>query len=389
MSDCCTNCFLNETARAFIRESGEFGDCDYCGSVDVEVIAAWRLKNLFRGVVSLYQPLEHGENFRNDADLQYWPGASLWTLINDDWKIFNDDLDLDFKVWDDLLDEIWLGACDPSEACLEALPSGDWVSNDQNFQTITPENTWNWFAHELKHGDLDAAVQAEEHEVILPDQWLPGVIEERDAVLVLPRGSAIFRGRLGFDEESSPRSGKVPLCSDKMGAPPAEKVITGGRANRAGTSVFYAALEAPTAVIESGRFPGATVSVRKAQLVRDLRLVDLTEIRQIDDPLGIDELADLLAHVRFLNRLNEELSRPVHPDESQVQYRPTQYLADLIRRLGFDGIAFKSSLNEGGTNFVFFDPSVADFTDEAHLVDIQTVKFTLSEPTSYQPEVIR
>ena len=58
----------------------------------------------------------------------------------------------------------------------------------------------------------------------------------------------------------------------------------------------------------------------------------------------------------FLVHLSDKLSQPVLPHKKELEYLPTQYLCELIKDRGFNGIAFKSSL-EKGYNYVIFDES--------------------------------
>lgn len=382
MSLCCPNCFRNETAKAFILENGEEGNCGYCQAEETTVIEASELKNLFLGVVNLYQPLEHGENFRYDSPTFDFGEESLAQLLNGDWQIFNDDLGLEWNTWEFLMDDIWLGGMRPKDASYEYPPSDEWVSMDRNYHLPTPEDEWDEFAYELKHGDIEN--YRDEPSTSLPDEWLPHTITSQEAERIISTETALYRGRRGYAELPAPNAGRVPFPLEQMGAPPAD-VATAGRANVTNEPVLYAAFDQTTATYESGRFPGSIVSVRKAFPTRELRIINLTHLRGITDPLGEEISLEVFRHIRFLNRLNEELSRPIHPDDSELEYKPTQYLANLIESLGYDGISYRSSLNSEGENLVIFDTNLLNFTEEAHLIDIESVSYGLSDPYEYCP----
>lgn len=49
-----------------------------------------------------------------------------------------------------------------------------------------------------------------------------------------------------------------------------------------------------------------------------------------------------------------EISKPVSEKEAELEYVPTQLLAEYIRKLGYKGIIFSSSVNPGGKNYVLF-----------------------------------
>lgn len=57
---------------------------------------------------------------------------------------------------------------------------------------------------------------------------------------------------------------------------------------------------------------------------------------------------------------------PVPPNESH-RYTITQLFADVIRQIGYDGIAFKSSVGNG-SNLTVFDINNCKYTDDDQAV---------------------
>jgi hypothetical protein len=53
-------------------------------------------------------------------------------------------------------------------------------------------------------------------------------------------------------------------------------------------------------------------------------------------------------------------SEPVSPDEPLSDYVPTQILAEASRGYGYDGIMYKSLLDERGMNVALFDVAAAE-----------------------------
>ena len=156
--------------------------------------------------------------------------------------------------------------------------------------------------------------------------------------------------------------------------------------------MFYAAFERDTAVVEAGRFPGTEVSVRRVTPVKRLRMVDLMQLRSVPDPIGVTNLESVLWKNGLLNRLNEELSRPIHPDDSAIEYLPTQYLAEAIRDTGFDGILYQSAMQQEGRNAVIFDPDDMRVSEDgAEIVRIRSVSFELvkTEPRRQRRRTIQ
>lgn len=75
----------------------------------------------------------------------------------------------------------------------------------------------------------------------------------------------------------------------------------------------------------------------------------------VEDPVDIGRLR---SDRRFLERLGQELTRPVMPQAAAIDYTPSQFLCEFIKGQGYDGVIYLSSLSEG-INLALFDPSKA------------------------------
>lgn len=64
----------------------------------------------------------------------------------------------------------------------------------------------------------------------------------------------------------------------------------------------------------------------------------------------------------FLERLGEELTRPVVPQAAAIDYTPSQYLCEFIKKCGYNGVVYRSSVSDG-INLALFDPAVAEGSD--------------------------
>jgi hypothetical protein len=73
------------------------------------------------------------------------------------------------------------------------------------------------------------------------------------------------------------------------------------------------------------------------------------------DPGAIGQLR---ADIPFLERLGEELTRPVLPQGAAIDYIPSQYLCEFIKKSRYDGVIYRSSVSEG-MNLALFDPTKA------------------------------
>ena len=155
-------------------------------------------------------------------------------------------------------------------------------------------------------------------------------------------------------------------------APKAE-LVTSGRANPDHIRYLYLCKDNLTPVYEVRPYIGQTVSVAKFKLTRDVKVYDLTK--------DIKEEQNNIQFESLFNSIGRMFSRPYTGEASK--YIPTQYLAEEIKRMGFDGIRFKSSLNEGGVNLLLFDPEVCKAVS-SDLVNVKSIKIGTELPWIYQ-----
>lgn len=70
-------------------------------------------------------------------------------------------------------------------------------------------------------------------------------------------------------------------------------------------------------------------------------------------------MAALLAGLPLLERLGEELTKPVQPRSAPFEYIPSQYLCEFIKKQGYQGVIYRSSVSDG-INLALFDPNLAE-----------------------------
>lgn len=163
-----------------------------------------------------------------------------------------------------------------------------------------------------------------------------------------------YRARIGYNESIQvigidEAKIKVPFKENEISAPPTS-ISKEGRANRKGISFLYLSSTMETAISEIRPHPGHYVSTGEFKcidkiIVADLRFVPLYQYFQNEKEFEI---------FKFLRDLELELSKPITPEESS-DYLVTQFISDILRQIGFDGILFNSSLSTG-INLVAFEP---------------------------------
>lgn len=162
--------------------------------------------------------------------------------------------------------------------------------------------------------------------------------------------------------------------AEDSGAPNA-KFIRNGRANPDHIRYLYLCEDPVTPVYEVRPIIGDTVSVAKFKLKKDVKLYDLTfNLHDINK----NEVVEL---PRLYNTIGEMFSRPYNGDATK--YLPTQYIAEEIKNMGFDGLRFRSSLHSEGINVVLFNPEDCNAVS-SELVEVKGIDLNLDEPLIYK-----
>ena len=130
------------------------------------------------------------------------------------------------------------------------------------------------------------------------------------------------------------------------GAPPINKG-SAGRINPERIRYLYLAEDPRTAVYEVRPTIDQHVSVATFKTKDEIKLYDFT---QDIEPQNEDHFDN---NYTLFKVIQQRFSQP--NTGGAIQYIPTQYLGELIKQMGFDGLRYKSSLNKSGINIVLFD----------------------------------
>jgi len=168
--------------------------------------------------------------------------------------------------------------------------------------------------------------------------------------------NALYRARVFQSNESLQDALARPDL--RLGPPPSAKA-TAGRMNAHGISVFYGAVDSRVALAEVRPPVGSQVAVARFEVLRPLRLLDLTAVSKVAalgsyfDP----HFSERLNRALFLRSLSARITQPVLPDDEPLEYLPTQAVADFLATespVRLDGIIFPSAQSRFGPNVVLF-----------------------------------
>jgi hypothetical protein len=318
---CCAKCFGDRKLRkTIIALQTAVGKCSYCESEDVPLVAPAALSNYFEIVISAY---------RVDAG-----GKSLVSLFREDWGTFAHPRMDDFRA-KDLLAEI----LDDHDIVRQTFSPAygletDWVS------------AWENLRQELMYRNRFFP------EVGIDTKWLEAILDDLSLESGDLEEDIWYRARI--------QSGDAAFPVEKMGAPPARNALP-GRANPAGIPYLYLGSKPATAIAEIRPHTGEIVCVADFKIQNDLRLADLRNPREMVSPFlqeDAEEIGKRRSALPFLERLGNDLTTPVLPHAAAIDYTPSQYLCEFIKKSGFDGVIYRSSVSDG-INLALFNPARA------------------------------
>lgn len=266
-------------------------------------------------------------------------GEELHVRVQADWSIFSFD--------DPELVKRFLDSAAPGHPLLE---SGIRVRlrNSIDGRAADHSSSWAKFSNEIRHQNRYFPESAPNRDIL--EEALS------ESVSTIAAGASLFRGRL------TPPDELIPI--EHMGAPP-PRLTPPGRANPVGIPYLYLALDPETCVYETRVANHTRVSIGTFQVLRDLKVLNLAAIEPLDFFSTYEELEESdqqavrVSLHRYLEALGEELRRPVRSTDEPTDYIPTQYLCELAKSLGFDGVLYSSSQRPTGRNVVLFDVNAA------------------------------
>lgn len=331
MANCCPNCFNDKFLKNQVLDlSKNMADCYYCETKHTKVIDVKLLMDYFEELLELYEVNSKG--------------VLLSELIDFDWKMFN----LHRVVANNLIADI----LDDNE-----ILSLKYI----NIIEKTSSDVWEEFKNELKHQNRYFPNDGEFNKNSLRD------ISQYFETFEYP--NSVYRARISKDGNLVPES--------RMGKPPSGQ-LTQGRANPVGISYLYIASDESTAVSEIRPDKGDIVTISKIKLPENLKFLDIRSPKNTISPFDFSDnvLEALYKDIDLLERFGEELNRPVLPREAGIEYLSTQYLSELIKHWGFDGMLFKSSVSDGYNIVIFSDIELEFLENKLYNIDNLTINFS-------------
>ncbi len=324
----CGECFSDEALRSYVDLNGVEGKCELTFK-KTKVIELEDLSDSFDSLL---------DSFVESAD-----GTEFYTLIQQDWNIFNDAYGK--FILNDLL------KMRNSGLQIESL-----VIYSPDISLF--EQSWTQICEKLLR----------EYRYTIWDVFkkYSTVYDEAFSVhnAILKKGTKLFRSRINNLEVTFP--------SDKMGAPPKEKAVP-GRANPEGIPYLYLSSDVKTTFYETRATYLDRVNVGVFVASKDVSLIDFSRQNSPFNP-QYSSVKNGIMGEKIIKVIISDLSRPMRSSDSLLDYVPTQFICEYIKHtMCADGVLYRSSLNSSGFNYVIFYPNCFDCEPKIEEYDIDEV----------------
>ena len=219
----------------------------------------------------------------------------------------------------------------------------------------------------FKHSAANKSSDMNDSPNVYYDMQLPAII------MAVGKGSPQVKEMIKAYNKWQRKQFKGYKASDS-GAPPAD-IGSAGRINPEKIRYLYLAEDPETAIYEVRPTIGQHVSVASFKTVDEAKIYDLAQ--EIKSQEGEDSQIDYA----LFKVIQQRFSEPNTGDT--FRYLPTQYLGELIKQLGFDGLRFKSSLKNSGINVVLFDDKKCK-AYRSDIIKVAEIEIKFENPEIYQ-----
>lgn len=368
------DCFDDPNLRITLLRLGQHGVCSYSGKKGIVVTMNDATDYIRRYILKYYDDpdqcglflansfLDKGEekdkssNFTSFGPYLVTKGCSCF----DDTAELLEEIDL-YTEFTELNNDI-----------IEALGDHWWIEKEPFVISVRDELDLKWkqFSDNVMHRQRFTFLSREEFqgEPEHTDNGLFDILTELASIIArhklikkLDKNTHLYRAR--------PLSGAVPHEFNEITCPP-DFCAKQNRMSPAGISMFYAAFDEKTSILESSNKGDGKGWFLTGDFIpkRVLNVIDLTEL-----PRPITFWKDDFEGLSFLKSFHKEITRPiVRDDRIHSEYVPSQVFTESLRFMykgeKLDGMIYNSSL-DGAKNIVLF----CNQKESAELLEIVSI----------------
>ena len=206
----------------------------------------------------------------------------------------------------------------------------------------------------------------------------------RHSNLELQKGIVLYRGRIYKEDDFADRFNHPENYGSFQGYDEENSFVVknksiiekieDGRANPSYIPYLYCASDIDTAILEIRSQPGEYVSIAKIETQTTLKIFDLSKnSTSVYDASRPREQWINCFYLKLVSAFQRPYSRTGH-------YYFTQYVSEFLKNIGFDGIAFRSSvqlasIGDRGINYTVFNHEKCKAVSSSlYHIDEMTVK---------------
>lgn len=330
------NCFKDTEIRSIIESQNNKGTCEITGVTDAWVYDTDKeniLRDYLSEILNIYTPASELPDDFPEEHLNY-----IEHILFEKWAIFNVPTENIKKIIKEVCSEIYPhdSLLFTSKVGMEKLCDSDFLKRN----SLLRESSWEKFMSSIKNINRF-------HSNHINLKLLEDFFGSPQMKRIINKSSVcLYRARIA-DENG--------IKMEEMGPPPA-RFATAGRANSAGISCLYLANDIVTTLHEIRARDLDYISVASFKNTKDLKIVDLSNLDNISPFSSASFDYEWFAiNISILKKISIEIAKPLRRQDSELDYLPAQYISDFAKSLGFDGICYKSTLNQNGLNYAFFD----------------------------------
>lgn len=308
----CADCFSDTELHSFIESQNTDGVCEVTGKKG-KTVTLDDLSDFFSDLLGIFE--------FNPASSE-----SLYDIVQKDWNLFVDK-DVAYLILN------------------EAIGNSKCTLNPNHVSYIKPIadyiDIWQKIKNDLQ---FNTRYFINLQDYYYSDPYLTNTFFPDD---ILQVNSRLYRARVLPDRVKSYGIGD-------MGCPP-NKIVSAGRANPIGIPYLYLCNDEETTFYEVRARYKDRIAVGTFIVQQNLKLINLTSKSSIYLSSALDvDFIDSVKHKLLRNAVARDMSKPLSRYDTELEYVPTQFICELCRKNGADGICFNSSLHQSGMNYVLF-----------------------------------
>jgi hypothetical protein len=338
----CANHFDDKSITNFIKRNYEDGRCNYCQK-KIKVIAFEDLMEYIMDCISIFY--EDAANFMGYNSRE---GGYLGEIYTPD-ELIQEQIELNaepFQIIEDII---------------ESIEDIAWAQPDLYYENIKDdlEYQWKYFKEIIKHKSrfLFSSGDTNQRQAFKILRDVGKLISELNIIKTVPKGTKLYRCRQ--------HNFKTKVLEFKeITAPPNQYAIYPNRFSPSGISMFYAAFDIDTAILETVSRENKSkkyITIAEFETLEDEFVVDFSKLPLVPSIFGIKEKKKYYL-ILFLHSFVEDITKEIRKDgKEHTEYVPTQVVTEFFRypfnesrKKKISGLVYPSSKNKKQKASVFF-----------------------------------